>query len=282
MDGGGCRLSKIDSFISKVVKMISQIHLKKIVFLFIITPTLLYGGISATMAGIPLRISPLTQDVYSSIVSSAGLIVKEVTLEGRIYTPSELVLDALTVERGDLITNFNPRTARKRIEEISWVETAEVRLDLPHKISVRIKERMPFVRWQNNGQIVLIDREGEVLTGGDLSQFDELITVVGIDAPINADALINMMEEYPTLLDQIQAAVRVGKRRWNLHFNSGLIVKLPEIGLEEAWLRFVNLENQYSILSREAISIDLRLPNRLFILLPDDFANKFGIREGGV
>ncbi len=90
MDGGGCRLSKIDSFISKVVKMISQNHLKKIVFLFIITPTLLYGGISATMAGIPLRISPLTQDVYSSIVSSAGLIVKEVTLEGRIFPLSEI------------------------------------------------------------------------------------------------------------------------------------------------------------------------------------------------
>ena len=61
------------------------------------------------------------------------------------------------------------------------------------------------------------------------------------------------------------AAVRVGGRRWDIHFNNGVIAKLPEENLVAAWTRLADLDAQYRVLDRALLSIDLRLADRLVL-----------------
>ena len=61
------------------------------------------------------------------------------------------------------------------------------------------------------------------------------------------------------------AAVYVGKRRWNLRFDNGLDVKLPEEAPEQAWQRLAQLQRQYGVLDKDVSVIDLRLPDQIVL-----------------
>ncbi|MBT5374427.1 MAG: hypothetical protein HOL06_07185, partial [Rhodospirillaceae bacterium] len=47
-----------------------------------------------------------------------------------------------------------------------------------------------------------------------------------------------------------------------------------ENDMETAWLKLIDLENRHSILNRDVIAIDLRLPDRLVVQLTPEGAKK--------
>jgi cell division protein FtsQ len=195
----------------------------------------------------------------------AGLRVTNVVIEGRANTPEPLLRAAIGVSRGDPILGFSLADARSRIETLTWVDHATVERRLPGTIVVKLDERRPFAVWQNQGKFVLIDREGQIVTNQDVSQFRDLPLVVGTGAPASAAALIDALVARPGLQSRVVAAVRVGERRWNLRLNSGTDVLLPE-GHEVAALdRLQQLQAQHALLDRPLQTVDLRLPDRLVI-----------------
>ena len=50
----------------------------------------------------------------------------------------------------------------------------------------------------------------------------------------------------------------INERRWDLRFNQGLIIRLPEVGASDAWKMIVKLEKNYKILNLRLTEIDLR------------------------
>ena len=109
----------------------------------------------------------------------AGLRITEVVIQGRANTPEPLLRAALGVNKGDPILGFSVEQARKRIEELSWVEQATVERRLPNTVVVFLQERRPFAVWQNQGKFVLIDRAGQVVDNQDVAHFRHLPLVVG-------------------------------------------------------------------------------------------------------
>ena len=116
-------------------------------------------------------------------------------------------------------------------------------------------------------RLSLIDREGAVITDRGLGQFSTLPMVVGTDAAPHAGALLDMLAQVPALSARVRAAVRVGGRRWDVHFDNGVVVKLPEEGAASAWTRLAELDTQYRVLDRAVMIIDLRLTDRLVLRL---------------
>ena len=196
-----------------------------------------------------------------------GLALREVTLWGREWTPRAELLAALEVRRGEPILSLDLASARARLEAIGWIESATVARRLPAFIEIRIVERKPLALWQRRGKLVLISDQGAVITAAGLERFRDLPIVVGEDAPDHAAALIEILNREPTLMARVEAAIRVGGRRWNLRFRSGLEVRLPEGAEAEAWRRLAGLERDHRILGRELVAIDLRLPDRLIVEL---------------
>ena len=98
------------------------------------------------------------RDRVGGAMGFAGLRITDVVIEGRANTPEPMLRAALGVTKGDPILGFSVEQARKRIEELTWVEQATVERRLPNTVVVFLQERRPFAIWQHNGKFVLIDR----------------------------------------------------------------------------------------------------------------------------
>jgi cell division protein FtsQ len=196
---------------------------------------------------------------------SVGLRVSDIRIEGRENTPEPLLRAAIGVARGDPILGFSVEQARQRIETLSWVEHATVERRLPGTVVVILRERAPFAIWQNQGKFVLIDRKGQVVTNQEVAQFRHLPLVVGSGAPQAARELLDALTDRPAIASRMEAAVRVGARRWNLHMKNGADVMLPERHEIAALDRLVQLQESQAMLDRPLAAIDMRLPDRLVL-----------------
>ncbi len=199
----------------------------------------------------------------ASMGQSFGLVVEEVTVEGRRHASQAQLLQAVGVQRGDAMLDFSPQAAQRRLEALGWVASAHVERHLPGSILVRIVEREPYAVWQIGNQARVIDAEGRVLS--DDTESLPLPRVQGSGANMHARRMIELLRSMPELRDRTAEMIRVGNRRWSLRLHSGTEVKLPG-GLEEAALRRL-AEQQASIglLDRPVAVIDLRLPDRLTV-----------------
>ena len=221
-------------------------------------------------AGIPAAVAAESLRVAESIERAAGFVIDDVTIEGREWTPPDDLRTAMGVKRGDLLTSFDPKAARQRLEAIGWVREAEVIRRLPDRIHVRISERRPFALWQQGGVMTVVDRDGVVLTDQAIGRFANLPLVVGDAAALRAGGLLDMLGGEPELLAQVTAAVRIGDRRWDVHFVTGVVALLPEQGAAAAWKRLAALERESAVLSRRVTTLDLRQGDRVLVRIEPD------------
>ena len=197
--------------------------------------------------------------------AAAGFAVAEVYVAGRGETSRAAVLEALRVELGTPMAGFDPQAARDRLLALGWVREATVERRFPDTVIVRLRERTPLALWQRRGRLVVIDREGAVIDGAAPGRFARLPVLVGADAPEHAARLLAVVATEPDLGKRVQAAVRVGGRRWNLRLDNDIDIELPEQGVAEAWRRLARFEREHQLLARDIAAIDLRLPDRVVV-----------------
>jgi cell division protein FtsQ len=78
------------------------------------------------------------------------------------------------------------------------------------------------------------------------------------------------MAEVPTLKPQLASATWVGGRRWDLNFQSGETVALPEgyDAARTALVKFAKADKQTGLLGRGVVRFDLRVPGKMIARLP--------------
>lgn len=203
------------------------------------------------------------------ITALAGLRLDALTVQGRVNTDAEDILAAIDVERGTPILSIDVTEAREAVESLPWVKSAQVERQLPGAVHVVIQERAAYALWQRGKRYTLIDAGGHAIADVP-GQIGDLPLIVGSDAPAHAFELFEVLKTTPDLLARVRGAVRVGERRWNVHFDSldaGITVRLPEAGIADAWARLAALQSQHNILGRDLAAIDLRLADRLVVQL---------------
>lgn len=200
--------------------------------------------------------------------ASLGFAVESVTLSGRRRAPKAEILSAVGLSRGDPIFAVSTEGIRARLLANRWIAEATVQKFLPGTIAIAIVEREPFAIWQMGGKLNLIDATGHVITDENVQSYAGLPLVVDKGANEAAPTLIAALQHHPKIAAQMAAAVRYGERRWDLHMKSGVVVKLPEDDEEASLLRLEGLILEQDVLRRAVTTIDLRLPDRLF-LTPD-------------
>ena len=214
------------------------------------------------------RIQSAAQGVADGAVGLTvrlGLRVEEVLVDGRSRTSADDLLAAIDVSRGDPILAVDLEAARLALEELPWVSQAQIARRLPDTLLVDVGERRPMAIWQIDQRLRLIDADGVVLAEDGLEAFDHLPLVVGADAPNHATHFLAQVAETQVLAGRVQAAVRVGARRWDLHLANGVTIQLPEDGVASALAKLVQLHDEAAVLDRDVVVIDMRLPDRAFI-----------------
>ncbi|MEE2761006.1 MAG: FtsQ-type POTRA domain-containing protein [Pseudomonadota bacterium] len=204
---------------------------------------------------------------WSVIAASTkfGFALDEIFVEGRHQTLAPELLDALQLKRGAPILAFNPETAHTRLKSLPWVESVSIERHLPDAIHLRISERRPMALWQKDGRFQLLDTTGKVVPINNIGRFGNLITVIGPDAPLHASELLDTLALMPELSRRVNAAVRIGARRWDLHLENRLAIQLPEFGPEIALRQLGELQQSNAILDCNFAAIDLRIDGRVVL-----------------
>jgi len=159
---------------------------------------------------------------------------------------------------------------RQRLLSFGWVKDARVSRRLPDTLVIDIVERTPAALWQSEGRLALIDHEGIVLDRVPVDKMPDLPLLIGPGANGQEEQLVRVMGAVPTLKPQLTSATWVGGRRWDLSFQSGETVALPEgeEAAKAAIMKFARLDKQSGMLGRGIVRFDLRVPGKMIVRLP--------------
>ena len=246
----------------------------------LLSVVLLGGGVWLWKSGAAVRTAQAISDWGYGLSVNAGYSVQSLYLEGRNRTSMEDVDKALQIKKGDPIFRLSISEVRERLEKIESIKTAAVERALPGAVYVRIVEREPVARWQNNGKVALVDDNGVVMKDLDVAPYEQLPLLVGEAAPEHIKELMAILATEPELSKRMSSAIRISDRRWNIRLNVGssggiVEVELPEVNPTEAWKKLADVQAHQQLLDRDVKVIDLRLEGKMFIkLAPEEMQNK--------
>lgn len=213
----------------------------------------------------------------ASASAAAGFRISAVEVSGNREMSK---IDVITnIDLGDArsLFSFNVHEARQSLIGLPWVHDVSVTKSYPDRIVVEIVEREPIAVWQDNEELWLIDRTGEVIAGFD-ERFAHLPLVVGRGANINAADMLAAAGRHPLLASRVGAYVRVADRRWNIQIKDGPTIMLPQDGAGNALAQLVALEREKAVLARDISHLDMRIDGRMTVGL-GDFAEQLHLER---
>lgn len=194
-----------------------------------------------------------------------GFKLEKVTFEGEKFIGQENLVEKLGLLYDTPILALDLDKLRGQVMQDNWVKDATIKRILPSEIKISITERKPLAIWEYKKKYYVIDDEGKQLTTVDSPDVLTLPMVVGEGANDKVKDLFTLLQTEKDMFDLVQAAVRMGNRRWNIVFINGIEVMMPETDTDEAWHKLAELNKDKHILDRAIKSIDLRLPDRIYI-----------------
>jgi cell division protein FtsQ len=242
-----------------------------------------FGGFVLAIGAVvlvALDIPAKAERAAGTAVGHAGFMVGGYQITGINHMDRKLVDAVVTDELHRAAAEANSDKApqalvdvaevRQRLLSYGWVKDARVSRRLPDTLVIDIVERTPAALWQNQGQLALIDSDGVVLDRVPVDKMPDLPLLIGPGANAHEQQLSRIMAEVPTLKPQLASATWVGDRRWDLSFQSGETVALPEgeDASKDALAKFARADKQSGLLGRGIVRFDLRVPGKMIVRLP--------------
>jgi cell division protein FtsQ len=200
-------------------------------------------------------------------VGGAGFTLKRVEITGAERVSRLAIYNVAFDQDSMAMPLIDLAATRARLMRFGWIREARVSRRLPDTLVIDIVERQPVAIWQNNRQLSLVDAEGVVLEPVRIDHMPNLPLVIGPDANRHIGGLGSLLQAAPRLRPQIAGATWVGQRRWDIRFQSGELLTLPE-GDDEARraiTRFAMMDQQDPLLGRGFARIDMRDPRRTYV-----------------
>lgn len=232
-----------------------------------------FGAFVIAIAGVAL----IALDVPAKVglaageaVGDAGFRVKSVDIQGLKQMDPRPVYDIALDQTTTAMPLVDVTAIRERLLDYGWVKDARVSRRFPDTLVIDIVERKPAALWQNDQGLSLIDAEGVVLDRVPISRMPDLPLLIGKGANSQAVPLERMLDKVPALKAQLVSAKWVGQRRWDLAFQSGETVLLPEgsAAAETALAKFAKMDKSAGLLGRGILRFDLRIPGKMTVRLP--------------
>jgi len=249
-------------FLSRVLNAIPGRGLLRRPMLLLTLILLVGGGTTGLLAG------GYVADTYNTARSnllgsftSAGFIVRDITLEGNERTSAQDVYDALGIEAGISIFDADPAEIRDRLIGLPWVSDVAVSRHFPDLVAIRLIEKRPFAFWQVGSSLVVVERSGAVIEGAEPEPSMHLPLLIGPGAPDVAAPLLDALGNQRALGARLQGVERISERRWDLILERGVRVRLPEEGWETQLAELERLIVERAVLERDLEIIDLRFPD---------------------
>jgi len=175
-----------------------------------------------------------------------------------------VLFGAVGLESTRSLVNFDAEAARVRLEALPSIESATIRKIYPNSLIVELVEKQPVAIWTVDGVNFAIDGKGQRIAPVE-TPIEGLPMFVGDGAADDVPAMIAMLDQFPTLREGLLASSRIGDRRWDLIYQVGLRVMLPEVNAADAMNRLLKLQSESQVFERDIAILDLRLTDYIAI-----------------
>ncbi|GHM59297.1 MAG: hypothetical protein sL5_02900 [Candidatus Mesenet longicola] len=196
----------------------------------------------------------------SDILVNWGLSIDIISSQGNHFVSKKEVLKFIDKSKPILFISLSK--IKRNIELSSrWIKNVNIQRILPNTIAISIEEHKPFAIWHHGNQFSVIDSTGYVIindyyVGG-------LVPIFGNDALSELDFVQAVINSNTELSRQISSFNYM--QGWNIVFNNGLEIKLPQDNPNHAWNCLKRLHDESNIMKNNWKAIDLRTQNKIFI-----------------
>jgi cell division protein FtsQ len=192
--------------------------------------------------------------------AAAGFGIDAIKISGQTLSQDQHIIALLMMSGGSSTLNFDAQKARNLLRWMQAVDGATVRKVYPGEVIVDIVEKTPAVRWRVGTTTWLVDESGKRIGTDPAAAYTDLPLVVGEGAADDAITMTRMMGRHEILKKDLAALSRIGDRRWDLIYYTGLRVQLPEQGVAQALDNLEAYQRDHALLDRDVTLVDLRVP----------------------
>lgn len=221
------------------------------------------AGLLALGAATWLGVPGMVGTALAESLGRAGLKVEQIQITGLKNMDDQTVYAIALDQRSRAMPLVDLEDVRQQLLQYGWIKDAHVSRRLPDMLLIHIDERTPAAVWQDNGRLMLIDASGVLLSDVSPQAMPDLPLIIGPNAKTQEPAYQALLEAAPALRPRVRAATWVGNRRWNLTFDSGETLELPEENAAAALVKFAEMDGHDRLLGRGFSRFDLRDPTKL-------------------
>ena len=255
-------INKKNTFKKKFYKFETNKIMKVIywsILLFILVSSSLYFFGKSNKNSLIDQLKPLNQFLINN-----GFKIKNILIIGTHNLSEDYVINIINTQNHINILNVNLHTIYNKIIQNSWVEETYVERILPDTIKIKVLEKKPIAIWQNQKGNKLITINGDVISHANVNKFKNSFPIIkGEKSKENISTILKILETNKNFAKNIWSLTFINQRRWDLHFNQGLIVRLPSQDVIKAWQKIIKLQTNYNILNLRLTEIDLRNPEQI-------------------
>lgn len=226
------------------------------------------GGVLALVVATWIGVPGMIGTAIAEGAGRAGFRVEQIEVTGLKRMDRMSVYAVALDQQSRAMPLVDLDAVRVKLLRYGWIADAHVSRRLPDTLLVDIVERTPAAVWQDNGQLTLIDAAGVLLEPVDPAAIPDLPLVIGPGADRQEAGYQALLAAAPALKPRVKAATWIGNRRWDLTFDSGETLALPEDGAPAALLKFAELDGARPLLGRGWIRFDMRDPAKLVARKP--------------
>jgi cell division protein FtsQ len=221
------------------------------------------AGVWLSDAGRRAALTETFADLRDEVKNRPEFLVTLLAVEGASPIVAETVRATIGVPLPQSSLDLDLDAARRRVEAIGAVKSAQLRVQPGGILEVTVTEREPAVVWRGPQGLILLDAEGHriaaLLARGERADLP-LIAGEGADAAV-PEALEIIVTAGP-LLPRFRGLVRMGERRWDLVLDRDQRILLPAADPVRALERLLALDAAEGLLARDILAVDLRIAGR--------------------
>lgn len=270
--------SAMDAVMSWLPFTEEQLH--RIFLIAILAGAAVIVWMVASAAGMPA----MAGQQFSQAAADAGFEVKSVVVRGAQNIDKLKIYEKALAERNRAMPEVDLEGLRNDLLGLSWVKDARVSRQLPDTLVIDIVERQPHAVLRKADRFVLIDETGHELETISRRAAQGRLIVSGLGAGQQIVSLSHLLEAAPALKPRVREAEWIGNRRWNLTFQTGQVLALPEGDRESAGalVTFARLDGTNRLLGGKVMAFDMRARDRIYLRVPDEEGGELALQAGAV
>ena len=203
-------------------------------------------------------------EFINKLLIENGFFIKNVDIKGINHLNQKDILKTINYYNKKNIFNVNLKNIYNEIKQNTWVEEVSIKKIYPNTLKIDLIEKEPIAIWQNKSAYHLITKNGEIILEANLNNFKKhLPIIIGKNAHKNVYSILQILNIDKNLTKNIWSLTFVNERKWDIHFNQGLTIRLPSTSVKEAWEKIILLSEKFNILSLDLTELDLRSSNNV-------------------